>query len=189
MLRHAFLFALASLMLLTAGCGKRRVVTNIHETDMGSGDSGSSDAALQDVVTTTDGSPTDSGVGDGSMTPVDSGADAALSSRPSLIDCTEALPAAEVSMNFSSGFSPNSATIAPGQVALFVNSDPFAHTITSYSGISVVPSPDGRFDFDVASGESVCVLFPAAGTFPYYCTVHTSMRGQITVAAPGSGRL
>ena len=55
-----------------------------------------------------------------------------------------------------------------------------AHTVTF---------PDPAFasgtvtsDQTVQSGQSVSVTFSSAGTFHYYCTIHTWMKGNVTVS-------
>lgn len=56
------------------------------------------------------------------------------------------------------------------------------HTSTSGQG-GATPSADGKWDTGlVNAGESACVQFLMAGSYPYYCTVHpTTMTGTVTV--------
>jgi plastocyanin len=71
-------------------------------------------------------------------------------------------------------FSPMNLTVHPGQGVTVVNHDSTTHTLTS-SG--------GKFDAGpVTPGKSATFTAPTtAGTYPYVCTIHASMRGTLTV--------
>lgn len=74
----------------------------------------------------------------------------------------------------SMAFAPADLTVAAGQTVLIVNQDSVRHTFTADSG---------AFDInDLTPGRSVQVTFPTAGTYPYHCALHPSMRGVLTVA-------
>lgn len=178
MVRVALTVLLCVSLALAVGCGKRRVTTNIH-TDMGTGetDMDAVDANATDMNTVEDASVVPDAGADLGIT-----RDAGVTLLAEMIRC-DTLPASEVAISLASGFSPNSTSIAAGQVVVFTNSDPFAHTITSTNGETVVPAPDGRFDFNVASGGTVCIRFNRVGSYPYFCSIHTSMRGTVTVGA------
>ena len=76
-------------------------------------------------------------------------------------------------------FEPADAAIQPGDTITWVNEGNHPHTVTS---------DDGQFDSEVFNpGESFTVTFPEAGTFPYYCEIHPSMTGSVTVGAAGGG--
>jgi plastocyanin len=76
-------------------------------------------------------------------------------------------------------FEPADAAIQPGDTITWVNEGNHPHTVTS---------DDGQFDSEVLNpGESFTVTFPEAGTFPYYCEIHPSMTGSVTVGAAGGG--
>jgi plastocyanin len=76
-------------------------------------------------------------------------------------------------------FEPADAAIQPGDTITWVNEGNHPHTVTA---------DDGQFDSEVLNpGESFTVTFPEAGTFPYYCEIHPSMTGSVTVGAAGGG--
>jgi plastocyanin len=45
-------------------------------------------------------------------------------------------------------------------------------------------SPDGKWDSGVRSSGSFSQMFPSAGSFPYYCTVHGSMMTGMVMVNP-----
>ena len=52
------------------------------------------------------------------------------------------------------------------------------HTVTS----GTPGSPDGTFKSEaLADGATFSFAFTAAGTFPYFCSIHDSMRGEVRV--------
>ena len=69
-------------------------------------------------------------------------------------------------------YMPASTTVAPTQTVTWVNQDGTAHTVTFDSG------PDCG---NVAAGASLSATFGTAGTFPYHCTIHPTMKGTVTV--------
>jgi plastocyanin len=73
-------------------------------------------------------------------------------------------------------FSPANLSIKAGDTVRWTNRDSTAyHTVTSDSGGSELIS-------DVlGDGASFSHKFTTAGTFPYHCSIHTSMKGTITV--------
>ena len=89
---------------------------------------------------------------------------------------TGAAPAATVSMK-GFAFAPTALTVAKGTTVTFTNGDAAAHTVTSGAN----GTKDGKFDRQVAAGASTTVTFDTAGTFDYFCTIHASMKGTITV--------
>jgi len=75
-------------------------------------------------------------------------------------------------------YSPANVTINVGDTVHWVNNGSFPHTSTS--GVS--PTPDGIWDSGLlGSGASYSRTFDTAGTFPYFCTLHTFMTGTVTV--------
>lgn len=88
-------------------------------------------------------------------------------------------------MTTISGFTfvPSNLTINTGDVVTWVNNDTTAHTTTS----GQPGTATGLWDSGVlAPGQSFSQTFNSSGTFPYYCTLHTSMTGAITVQGPQS---
>lgn len=70
-------------------------------------------------------------------------------------------------------FSPASITIDRGTVVKWKNRGDRSHTTTSN---------DGVWDsHTLAPGDTFARRFRQRGTFPYHCSIHTRMRGTITV--------
>jgi len=81
-------------------------------------------------------------------------------------------------------FSPASKTITVGTTIKWTNQDGVTHTVTS--GVPGVPS--GIFDSgNLGSNGTSSYTFNQAGTFYYYCKIHSSMTGTIIVQAAGGG--
>lgn len=68
-------------------------------------------------------------------------------------------------------FSPASLDVKVGDTVTFTNEDSAPHNV----------SIDGKSLGSQAQGASVTWTAAAAGTFPYSCTIHPSMTGQIVV--------
>ncbi len=70
-------------------------------------------------------------------------------------------------------FHPSSVTIAKGTNVTWVNDDLVTHTVTSDTGAfeSGNLSPDRSFTHQ----------FNDTGTFSYHCSIHTFMKGTVTV--------
>ena len=70
-------------------------------------------------------------------------------------------------------FSPTSITVKIGATITWTNNDSVAHTVTSDRGV---------FDSgNLAAGKSYTYTFSKAGTFPYHCAVHPSMKASVIV--------
>ena len=71
-------------------------------------------------------------------------------------------------------FSPREVEVQVGQEVVWTNSDDFAHT---------AEADDDSFDTGTVDGgaTSVPVIFDEAGTYPYFCAIHNSMTGTLTV--------
>ena len=75
-------------------------------------------------------------------------------------------------------FTPADMTIPIGTTITWTNKDGFAHTVTS----GTPGSPSGLFDSgNVGANGQFSFKFTTAGTFKYYCKIHTMMTGTITV--------
>lgn len=75
-------------------------------------------------------------------------------------------------------FNPANVTIPAGGIVMWTNSGAVTHTVTSGT------SPVGDGDFasgGLSPGGKICMQFPVAGTFPYFCSIHTFMTGTVTV--------
>ena len=75
-------------------------------------------------------------------------------------------------------FSPANKTISVGTTIKWTNYDGFNHTVTS----GVPGTPSGLFDSgNIGSNGTFSYTFTQAGTFNFFCKIHNSMRGTITV--------
>jgi len=68
-------------------------------------------------------------------------------------------------------FTPSSLTVKVGDVVTFVNKDSTVHRV----------SIDGQDLGQQSTGKSVTWTATKAGTFPFSCTIHPDMTGQMTV--------
>jgi plastocyanin len=72
-----------------------------------------------------------------------------------------------------------SVTVRPGDSILWVNQDSFPHTASA----GTPASPGTEFDSPtLGTGETYTHAFSAPGVFPYYCEIHPTMTGTITVS-------
>ena len=73
--------------------------------------------------------------------------------------------------NFS--FGPQTVTVPVGATVTWTNHDDIPHTVVSTDGVfkSKVRDTDEKFSY----------TFTEAGTYPYYCSVHPRMTGQVVV--------
>lgn len=77
-------------------------------------------------------------------------------------------------------YSPNNISVKSGTTLTFDNVDGNFHTVTSGTPES---GPDGKFDSGLlASGKSFDVKLDKPGTYNYFCTIHTTMRGTVAVS-------
>ena len=92
--------------------------------------------------------------------------------------------AVQVAPSGDTSFSPSSVSIQPGDTVQWVwKSKSMPHSVTSGGGL---------FDSGVHQSNTFTFshTFPAAGTFPYFCTVHPIlMKGTVTVASAASAKL
>ena len=81
--------------------------------------------------------------------------------------------------NEMSGFTFTKASldIAKGTTVNWTNKDGTTHTVSS----GTPPTKDGRFDGQVPAGGTFSFTFNDVGTFTYFCAIHSSMTGTITV--------
>lgn len=92
--------------------------------------------------------------------------------NPNPQTCTATVSSITVGNN---NFTPNCTTVAPGTTVTWNwASGGVEHNVTFGSGSS--SSTQGSGDFQRS--------FPNAGTFPYSCTLHGGMTGEIRVVAP-----
>ena len=93
--------------------------------------------------------------------------------RGSIANATQAsAPGVEVKIdNFS--FSPSALTVAAGTTVTWTNRDDIPHTVVSADTVfkSKVLDTDEKFSY----------TFSKPGTYPYFCSVHPKMTGQVIV--------
>ena len=69
-------------------------------------------------------------------------------------------------------YEPATVTVKRGETVVWVNKDPFPHTVTS----------KGAFDsHDIAAGKSWKYTARKAGEYAYTCTLHPNMKGTLKV--------
>jgi plastocyanin len=74
-------------------------------------------------------------------------------------------------------FMPKEITVPVGTTVVWTNQDSFEHTVTS----GTRGNPSGLFDTRVAAGGSFSFTFDKAGTYSYYCSIHSGMNGTVVV--------
>jgi plastocyanin len=83
-----------------------------------------------------------------------------------------ATAAAEVSIdNFS--FRPQTVTVAVGTTVTWTNRDDIPHTVVSDDAVFKSKARD--------TDEKFSYTFDKAGTYPYHCSLHPKMTGQVVV--------
>jgi plastocyanin len=72
----------------------------------------------------------------------------------------------------ATSYSPMTLTVKRGDTVVWVNEDPFPHTVTA----------EGAFDSkSIAAGASWKYKARKAGEYAYTCTFHPNMKGTLTV--------
>jgi plastocyanin len=85
----------------------------------------------------------------------------------------------EVSMD-ALNFIPAEITVAPGDTVHWLNNSAFPHTVTAGER----NNPTDLFDAGTLEpGESFSFTFDEAGTYNYFCAIHSGMDGVVTVEA------
>jgi len=70
-------------------------------------------------------------------------------------------------------FNPSTITISAGTTLKWTNKDAVTHDVTSTTG-SFGSGP-------LNNGDTFSYTFSSSGTYTYYCTIHPSMTGSVTV--------
>jgi plastocyanin len=74
-------------------------------------------------------------------------------------------------------FDPALLRVAPGTRVVWVNRGAHPHTVTAF---------DGSFDSGVLMpGDAFALTFGGSGTVRYFCEIHPSMTGSVTVGDGG----
>ena len=84
----------------------------------------------------------------------------------------------------SAGFDPTAATGAIGDTFHWTNNDSITHTTTQNGPLSLWNSGN------ITAGSTFSKAIDFAGSYPYHCSIHTSMTGTVKVPiqiAPSSG--
>jgi plastocyanin len=90
--------------------------------------------------------------------------------------CSETKDAGAVAVSIKDfAFNPTAVTAKVGQVIAFTNNDTTDHTATLVDGGCTTPH--------IAGGSSDGLVFTAAGSYPFHCTIHSQMTGTITVTS------
>lgn len=101
-----------------------------------------------------------------------------------ILDCGSVSASLTIMNNASTSWNPSSTYIARMEIVRW-NVSLMAQTVTSGTVSGGTPSPDGRYDVALSSGQSLCIRFNNAGAYPFYSSLHTNMTGVINVL-PGS---
>ena len=87
-----------------------------------------------------------------------------------------ACPAGSVCL-LSASYSPSSITVARGGSVSFINDSGILHTVTFDA-----PRPAGVDDIGLHSSGTNSRTFGTAGRFPFHCTQHGGMTGEVNVS-------
>lgn len=91
-----------------------------------------------------------------------------------------------VSLNFM----PETITVSVGDTVTWVNGESITHTITSgtfsdvdeTTGLRGSDAADGLFDEELGEkGGTFSFTFDTAGTYPYFCDIHSGMNATVVV--------
>jgi plastocyanin len=89
--------------------------------------------------------------------------------------CAESSAAGTVKVSIEGfAFNPAAITAKVGDVITFTNGDSAGHTATLDDGSCFTPT--------IGSGKSDGLTFTKAGTYPFHCSIHSTMKGTITVS-------
>ena len=90
--------------------------------------------------------------------------------------CTPAAGTGAVTVSIEDfEFAPAAITAKVGDLITFSNAGAVPHNATLDAGGCATP--------DVQPGSSGGLRFTVAGSYPFHCTIHTQMKGTITVGA------
>jgi len=74
-------------------------------------------------------------------------------------------------------FSPTTLEVTKGTIVTFTNNDSATHTVTSGAN----RTRDGKFDRELSGSTEDSITFDTAGTFEYFCNIHSSMNAKVVV--------
>ena len=84
---------------------------------------------------------------------------------------------ADVAIDVQNRAFPANMDVTKGTKVTWTNKDTAPHTVTS----GTRPNKDGKFDSPLAAAGTFSFTFADAGTYAYYCSIHSSMNATITV--------
>lgn len=90
---------------------------------------------------------------------------------------TAAPKPADVAIDIQGFKFPATMDVAKGTKVTWTNKDTTKHTVTS----GARPAKDGKFDGQLEAAAVFSFTFADAGTYAYYCSIHSSMNATITV--------
>ena len=74
-------------------------------------------------------------------------------------------------------FNPAQLSVVRSATVTWTNEDGAAHTVTS----GAPGAPSGRFDQQIEAGMTFIFTFADAGTYEFFCKIHTTMKGTVLV--------
>jgi plastocyanin len=98
------------------------------------------------------------------------------SPAPSSASAQPAAPGGNTISIKNFAFEPSTLTVKTGTTVTWVNNDGASHTIVSDTGSTASFSSD-----PFATGASYTFTFTQPGTYPYHCSIHPTMKGEIIV--------
>lgn len=90
---------------------------------------------------------------------------------------TAAPKAADVAIDIQAFKFPANTDVVKGTKITWTNKDTTKHTVTS----GTRPTKDGKFDGQLDAAGVFSFTFTDAGTYSYFCSIHSSMNATITV--------
>jgi plastocyanin len=110
-----------------------------------------------------------------SAAPVEASAAASAPAAGGTATCSQSADAGQVAVEIKGfKFGPPDIQAATGQIIAFANGDSAPHTATLDDGTCSTGTID--------SGASDGLVFNVAGTYPFHCKIHSSMKGTITIS-------
>ena len=89
--------------------------------------------------------------------------------------CTDSTGTTTVSATVANNTWSQPVTAKVGDVITWSNSDSVPHKVALDDGSCAMGA-------NIAGGSSKSLVFSKAGTFPFHCSVHPSMKGTITIS-------
>jgi plastocyanin len=103
------------------------------------------------------------------------GAPAASSGGGGAAACSKATAAGTVQAAIKDfEFDPSTVTAKVGDTITWTNNGPTGHTVT-------VDNQSGCDTGTITAGSTGSITFTAAGSYPFHCSIHSSMKGTITI--------